>query len=418
MDIRYFYNIAKDRMKYGCDLNDFHDLKTGKFLKSANQKMRLNLVMSSVNAKTTYGGGATIYTFFQQLKDRLNCDVRVITLDDSAQESNIGGVFADFRIAAPSEETEYASTLVGYPENNGERPCLMIREKDVFITTYWTTMYVAGYFRAFQDRAYGQHQNLIYFIQDYEPGFYEWGSEYLLAESTYRIPDTVAVFNSEELKNYFDKYDYQFADRFWFTPKLNRPMKEYLLQAMDSQEKPERKPQVIIYGRPRIWRNCFSLVVASLKQALEYEEKLRGWQFLSLGASHKDIDLGYGAKLVCKGKLTLEEYARTLLETKIGISLMCSPHPSYPPLEMAAFGVNTITNSFLCKDLSTFSKNIISVDNATPENFASALVTGMNRKTDLMDRDDPYLQDEDQFSEIIDDLIRKLKKENAGETGC
>ena len=33
----------------------------------------------------------------------------------------------------------------------------------------------------------------------------------------------------------------------------------------------------------------------------------------------------------------------------IGISLMESPHPSYPPIEMALFGVNVITNIYESK---------------------------------------------------------------------
>ena len=66
------------------------------------------------------------------------------------------------------------------------------------------------------------------------------------------------------------------------------------------------------------------------------------------------------------GKLTLQEYAKTLEESYAGISLMASPHPSYPPLEMSVFGVKVITNTFANKDLKDFNSNIVSLNNIVP----------------------------------------------------
>ena len=79
------------------------------------------------------------------------------------------------------------------------------------------------------------------------------------------------------------------------------------------------------------------------------------------------------------GKLTLEKYAEILAESSVGVSLMCSPHPSYPPLEMAAFGVQTVTNSFLCKDLSSFSENIHSLDIVNFDTVADAIYAAMQQ---------------------------------------
>lgn len=42
-----------------------------------------------------------------------------------------------------------------------------------------------------------------------------------------------------------------------------------------------------------------------------------------------------------------------MLDTYAGISLMSSPHPSYPPLEMSVFGIKVITNNYSNKDLSS-----------------------------------------------------------------
>jgi hypothetical protein len=52
---------------------------------------------------------------------------------------------------------------------------------------------------------------------------------------------------------------------------------------------------------------------------------------------------------------------------------MLSPHPSYPPLEMAEAGMITLTNRFDGKDLSLRSDNIISIDVLTPETLAEEI---------------------------------------------
>lgn len=64
-----------------------------------------------------------------------------------------------------------------------------------------------------------------------------------------------------------------------------------------------------------------------------------------------------------------------MLTSYAGISLMISPHPSYPPLEMSTFGVRTITNCYENKDLSGFNNNIISLRACNPELIMDTLCT-------------------------------------------
>ena len=52
---------------------------------------------------------------------------------------------------------------------------------------------------------------------------------------------------------------------------------------------------------------------------------------------------------------------------------MCSPHPSYPPLEMSVFGVKTITNTYGNKDLADFNDSMVSLSNTSPANIAKHL---------------------------------------------
>lgn len=52
---------------------------------------------------------------------------------------------------------------------------------------------------------------------------------------------------------------------------------------------------------------------------------------------------------------------------------MVSPHPSYPPLEMAANGIKVLTNTYENKDLSTLHENLESFTLFDPVNLALRL---------------------------------------------
>ena len=94
-----------------------------------------------------------------------------------------------------------------------------------------------------------------------------------------------------------------------------------------------------------------------------------------MGEKHPAIDLGNGSILKSLGKLPLSEYAELLSESSIGVSFMVSPHPSYPPLEMAHSGLLTLTNSYANKNLSKLHENIISFQVLTPNTIAEALLS-------------------------------------------
>jgi O-antigen biosynthesis protein len=50
-----------------------------------------------------------------------------------------------------------------------------------------------------------------------------------------------------------------------------------------------------------------------------------------------------------------------------------SPHPSYPPLEMASFGVKVITNDYDSKNLSETNNNIYSLREISTKTLSELL---------------------------------------------
>ena len=73
------------------------------------------------------------------------------------------------------------------------------------------------------------------------------------------------------------------------------------------------------------------------------------------------------------GKARLDDYADYLSRALVGVSLMISPHPSYPPLEMAEAGLATITNAFAGKDLRRRFDNIVSPARLDPASLADLI---------------------------------------------
>jgi O-antigen biosynthesis protein len=108
-----------------------------------------------------------------------------------------------------------------------------------------------------------------------------------------------------------------------------------------------------------------------------------------------------------------------LNECAVGISLMLSPHPSYPPLEMAHSGLLTITNSYGDKDLSSWHENIRSMTRITPEELAKAV----ERCVNLFEEDHTvgirgrskvpfYFRDDDEYEKCLFDLARAIRNES------
>jgi len=134
------------------------------------------------------------------------------------------------------------------------------------------------------------------------------------------------------------------------------------------------------------------------------------WETVSLGDRHLDVRLPKDLMLMANGKVPFDRYAQYLLDASVGLTLMVSPHPSYPPLEMAKFGVRAITNTFANKNLSDRTQNIVSVTDATPVTLAEALIEACDAYdagTALPDSKPTFLGTSDEFP-FSKDLAERL----------
>lgn len=373
----------------------------------SNGETRLNLLVPSVDKKHVFGGIATAINFFEELRKALDCPARIITVDAPINpETSVAP--SGYHIINSWDDSNKKRQLVAFSDRYEKT--IPVAENDVFVATGWWTAYTIREVMHWQKETYGIDLHpLIYLVQDYEPGFYPWSSRYMLADSTYRLDvPTWAVVNSSLLREFLEKNDYQFEKVWHFEPVLNTNLATALKQAPDVVNK---KKQIIVYGRPSTERNAFALVVAALQAWCAQQEDAEEWTVYSAGEQHDDVELGKGVFLKSVGKLTIEEYANVMLETYAGISLMVSPHPSYPPLEMSTFGIKTITNCYGNKDLSSFNDNIISLKSAAPVNIAKHLCEicdAYDGKGEVVKYGD-YVEKQSVFGDVIDELAQSVK---------
>jgi hypothetical protein len=96
------------------------------------------------------------------------------------------------------------------------------------------------------------------------------------------------------------------------------------------------------------------------------------------------VDLGGGFSLRLLPKVSLKEYVALLPTYDIGLSLMLTPHPSLTPIDMAAAGLVTVTNTYANKTReawATVSRNIIAV-HPTVDGIRDGLIEARRRVDD------------------------------------
>lgn len=374
--------------------------------------LRFNLLIPAVSERHIFGGIATGLQFFRGFEG-LTSDLRIIATDEGKlREARLDAArFAGWEFVDAADDDRPGRLMVA----TGRRKApLAVRANDVFISTAWWSAHLARELLADQAALHGMTtRRFIYLIQDYEPLFHPWAARYALAKQTYVDRNGyVPVFNTALLRDYLVMQGLAERDDLFFHPIMNDS-----LQAAAARLGPQpREKRILVYGRPSVDRNAYPLLVRGLRRLVERHDT-RGWQFVSAGEPHAPAQLGPGVSLEPLGKLALEDYARELLRCHAGVSLMISPHPSYPPLEMAALGMHVITNGYANKDLSSWAPAMRSINVADPDALADAVHHAMQRfgEAPAAGPYDPafasYLEANDDFSALAASAWERARAE-------
>ncbi|WP_319764394.1 hypothetical protein [Maridesulfovibrio sp.] len=329
-------------------------------LEAGAGQTRLNIILPHFFSRWAFGGVVSALQVSKPLTAHYE-SIRFLSLNALGKADEM----FDFNSFVENPEGKTIQHEAVY----GEQP-LATTAGDVFFCTYWISTLVWEEHARLMEQAGNAKTPFYYFIQDYEPGFYPFGYRFAMSQASYRHHEyTHALFNSNTLAQWFDEESYPFAERNVVVPSLN-PLLRDRLDELDWRLESKNSEKVVIffYGRPEQPRNCFASILSGLDiffNEMTPEERA-GFHVISAGQEHEDIILSSGVPIKSMGKLSMEKYASYLEFSHIGISFMVSPHPSYPPLEMASFGLYTITNDFGPKTISTCHPNLKSLPAPDP----------------------------------------------------
>lgn len=339
----------------------------------ANQP-RLNVLLPSLAMKSMSGGPNTALSIVGRLA-AMGVPVRLVSTD-LPPDASTKSLRKHVQDLADSRDDTLNLEVV---DASGHDRRLTIGENDVFMATAWWTAQMTKY-AVRQTR----HSKFVYLIQDYEPLLHPASSTQALAEETYAL-DHIPVINTSLLHDFLrgrkiGKYS---SDEFASKALVFEPAVDTRRFFPEQRVAPGGKRRLLFYARPTGgWRNLFELGVAAL-QKLIADGSIRSdeWEFWGMGEKFAPLDLGKDCLLMPAPWLDLDGYAQQMRQADVLLSLMLSPHPSYPPLEMAACGrpvVTTIYENKTAERLAEISPNIIGVP-ATIEAIADGLLRAMQR---------------------------------------
>ena len=307
---------------------------------------RINLVTDSVNSASLFGGVGTALIFAVMLANKLNARLRIITRTDRVKPENINHVLSLYEIA-PAFEMQFK--FAAFYDQNYK---IDIAKNDLFITTSWWT--------TFSVLPSVPHNNIIYLLQEDERMFYPFGDERLKCENVLKNKNIRFVVNTKLLFNHFvsDGFGNIAEHGYWFEPAF--PTKIYYPRKKSYKE----KRKFFYYARPNNPRNLFYTGLDIIERCVAQNIfDLDEWEICLVGKNIPSFEFVGGYRPTVFEDLTWAEYAEIIGQIDLGLSLMYTPHPSYPPLDLVASGAVVVTNRFLGKkNLSCYSSNLICAD--------------------------------------------------------
>ena len=332
-------------------------------------KKRISIVTDSINSGSLYGGVGTAIIIAAHLAEAAKANLRVITRTERAQPENLGLVLEIYGIQL-NEEVEF----VFAPFYDKRTQIDLLEGEQLITTSWWTTA---------ATMASVAHGSIIYLLQEDERMFYPHGDDHLRCTAAMQSKDIRYLINTRLL------YDHLVSEGFsnvaengmWFEPAF--PAEVFHPRAVPSK----RKLRLFFYARPNNLRNLFYFGIDLLDDAVTRGLiDLEQWEILLVGKDIPKVVLGESYVPETYENLTWSEYAELIGNVDLGLSLMYTPHPSYPPLDLAASGAIVVTNRFANKrDLSVYSKNILCGD-LNRESMIETLAEGIRLASDQSKR--------------------------------
>lgn len=336
-------------------------------------KKRINLITDSVNQGSLFGGVATAIIFSALLANEKNVEIRIITRTEKAEEFRIRELL---NLLGFNCKTKISFLFAHFLDKKS----IDVSDHDFFITTSWWTTEVA--------LKSVKHDKILYILQEDERMFYAYGDEHLLCNEVLSNQKIRYIINTQLLYDHLISTGLTHLKNtsIYFEPSFD---KQYFFW-QERAAAPKRK--LLFYARPNNPRNLFYRGMLVLEKAILMGIiDLSEWDIYFVG-NHLNNKIkfsnGYFPKIVAN--LDYLKYAEFIRSVDLGLSLMYTPHPSYPPLDLAASGAIVVTNQTANKsNLLKYSENILCVGSGV-ESLLEGVKNGIALALDTTKRKAQY----------------------------
>jgi hypothetical protein len=314
----------------------------------------VNVLIPGVSPSGVFGGVATAVTIAVRLAEAGE-RVRLVLTDfgQTLTESRIRALVLRHVATTPEALGRIAVTNAIRDDR-----VLDLGPGDVFLATAWWTAFRAANTIADEPRLI--ERRVHYLVQDHEPLFYPASDRQLDARRSYDLPALHLVNSTPLAEHLRAEVGLDIDPELVFAPVVAVPRAP--LRALPAAGEPVR---VVVYARPGVGRNLFDTALRGVALWIA-ERRARGAtpdpEVIAVGEPLPARFEVAGVPVRDLGMRSWEDYLAVLRRSHLGISLMTSPHPSYPPLEMASSGMVVVTNRWGPKDLGSISRRIVSCD--------------------------------------------------------
>ena len=286
------------------------------------------LLLPSISPEMLTAGPMTVLKFSVELGDRMGLPLRIITTNSWHGASRPRDAEAELRVRLGKPRLRI--------DHVGAGAETVASPSDIWVCSLWKTALAADIAArlGLLDRG-----KVIYLIQDYEPAFFPWSTQWAAAQSTYRAGFHLVVNTTTLADHLRSAEQVTINDDLIMTPALDLPALQRV--AVDRRPGPLR---LFCYARPANARNMYALAVAAAARAVEESE--RPFCLVLAGENNIATPRINGLKVENLGQVDHAGYYKLMTECLVALSLMMSPHPSHPPLDWAVSGGWAVTNAF------------------------------------------------------------------------
>ena len=374
--------------------NKFINVKQIQAVYIERDEYRFNIVLDSLQKDSFFGGVATALIMAVLYCNKNEVPLRIITRNSATNPAEFDNFLKMMNIKKPKSVEYYTDYDKMFGNNHYG---MEVSKKDIFLATSWWSAQVID--------SINLRDNFFYILQEVEMFFYPNGDEQLLCESVMNKTNIKFIINSKLLYDYYRNNNYTnvIENGVYFEPAFV----ENLYHPGNKSFVKKDKYRLFFYARPNNPRNLFYHGLRILNEAVD-----KGiidnseWEICLAGTELVDFEFSNGVKPKILGNMSWKNYADFLRSVDLGLCLMYTPHPSYPPLDLAASGGVVLTNSYRNKKELYYSKNIIckKIDENFLEELKKAISLAKNKKQRMANYENNLIARnwEKSFNNIID----------------